>query len=67
MTGPGPGSPRPTGTPPPPASPKPLDPRPVSPKPKYREWPYIAMFLLGVLIYGSAMGVLLAEWAVKSS
>ena len=67
MTGPGPGNPRPAGVPPPPASPKPLDPRPISPKPKawLVELPYVAMILVGVLMYGSALGVFLAQWAVK--
>jgi hypothetical protein len=29
------------------------------------ELPYIVMFLIGVLTYGAAVGILLAEWAVK--
>jgi hypothetical protein len=67
VTGPGPANPRPGGVPPPPASPKPLEPRPISPKPKawLVELPYVALLLFGVLVYGSAMGILLAEWAVN--
>jgi len=67
MTGPGPGNPRPGGTPPPPASPKPLAPRPVSPQPKawVVELPYVAMILVGVLLYGGSVGVFLAQWAVN--
>jgi hypothetical protein len=30
-----------------------------------RETPYVLLLLFGCLLYGSALGVLVAEWAVR--